>query len=103
MGPGGGLSQAGWAGLELVLIRGSWRWGLRLGAGFVGAAGLCIGRRLQWAERRTTASWALGEASPRLDSSPGQIPAPGLDGLSIYDNWIRYFNRSSTEYGLVPR
>uniref|UniRef100_A0A8C8Y116 Aminopeptidase NAALADL1 n=1 Tax=Panthera leo TaxID=9689 RepID=A0A8C8Y116_PANLE len=35
-------------------------------------------------------------------SAAKQIPAPGLDGLSIYDNWIQYFNRSSTEYGLVP-
>ncbi|XP_043437589.1 aminopeptidase NAALADL1 [Prionailurus bengalensis] len=35
-------------------------------------------------------------------SAAKQIPAPGLDGLSIYDNWIRYFNRSSTAYGLVP-
>uniref|UniRef100_A0A8C0TDB4 Aminopeptidase NAALADL1 n=1 Tax=Canis lupus familiaris TaxID=9615 RepID=A0A8C0TDB4_CANLF len=31
-----------------------------------------------------------------------QIPAPSLGGLSIYDNWIRYFNRSSPVYGLVP-
>ncbi|KAM6157640.1 aminopeptidase NAALADL1 [Rhynchocyon petersi] len=35
-------------------------------------------------------------------SSAKQIPAPGPGGLSIYDNWIRYFNRSSSVYGLVP-
>uniref|UniRef100_A0A8C0KLR9 Aminopeptidase NAALADL1 n=1 Tax=Canis lupus dingo TaxID=286419 RepID=A0A8C0KLR9_CANLU len=40
--------------------------------------------------------------SLRLNSPPGQIPAPSLGGLSIYDNWIRYFNRSSPVYGLVP-
>lgn len=32
-----------------------------------------------------------------------QIPSPGPGSLSIYDNWIRYFNRSSPVYGLVPR
>ncbi|XP_057585220.1 aminopeptidase NAALADL1 [Hippopotamus amphibius kiboko] len=31
-----------------------------------------------------------------------QIPAPGPSSLSIYDNWIRYSNRSSPVYGLVP-
>ncbi|KAF3822231.1 hypothetical protein GH733_007605 [Mirounga leonina] len=31
-----------------------------------------------------------------------QIPAPSPVGLSIYDNWIRYSNRSSPAYGLVP-
>ncbi|KAI4561851.1 hypothetical protein MJG53_016905 [Ovis ammon polii x Ovis aries] len=30
------------------------------------------------------------------------ISAPGSSGLSIYDNWIRYYNRSSSVYGLVP-
>ncbi|KAF6105006.1 N-acetylated alpha-linked acidic dipeptidase like 1 [Phyllostomus discolor] len=35
-------------------------------------------------------------------SAAKQIPAPGPGGLSIYDNWIRYFNRSSSVYGLVP-
>ncbi|PNI93941.1 NAALADL1 isoform 21, partial [Pan troglodytes] len=29
--------------------------------------------------------------------------SPGPGDLSIYDNWIRYFNRSSPVYGLVPR
>ncbi|XP_045872835.1 aminopeptidase NAALADL1 [Meles meles] len=31
-----------------------------------------------------------------------QIPAPSPVGLSIYDNWIRYSNRSSLAYGVVP-
>uniref|UniRef100_A0A8D0Q446 Aminopeptidase NAALADL1 n=1 Tax=Sus scrofa TaxID=9823 RepID=A0A8D0Q446_PIG len=35
-------------------------------------------------------------------SAAKQIPAPGRSGLSIYDNWIQYFNRSSPVYGLVP-
>ncbi|XP_006861013.1 PREDICTED: N-acetylated-alpha-linked acidic dipeptidase-like protein [Chrysochloris asiatica] len=35
-------------------------------------------------------------------SSAKQVPAPGPRGLSIYDNWIRYFNRSSSVYGLIP-
>ncbi|XP_014393506.1 PREDICTED: N-acetylated-alpha-linked acidic dipeptidase-like protein isoform X2 [Myotis brandtii] len=30
-----------------------------------------------------------------LFSAAKQIPAPGPGSLSIYDNWIRYFNRSS--------
>ncbi|XP_066214728.1 aminopeptidase NAALADL1 [Saccopteryx leptura] len=37
-----------------------------------------------------------------LFSAAKQIPAPGPGSLSIYDNWIRYFNRSSPVYGLVP-
>ncbi|XP_011367277.1 N-acetylated-alpha-linked acidic dipeptidase-like protein [Pteropus vampyrus] len=36
-------------------------------------------------------------------SAAKQIPAPDPSRLSIYDNWIRYFNRSSPVYGLVPR
>ncbi|XP_003419649.3 aminopeptidase NAALADL1 [Loxodonta africana] len=35
-------------------------------------------------------------------SSTKQIPAPGRGGLSIYDNWVQHFNRSSSVYGLVP-
>ncbi|CAO2584404.1 Aminopeptidase NAALADL1 [Lemmus lemmus] len=35
-------------------------------------------------------------------SATKEISAPGRSGLSIYDNWIRYTNRSSTVYGLVP-
>ncbi|XP_008157319.2 aminopeptidase NAALADL1 [Eptesicus fuscus] len=35
-------------------------------------------------------------------SAAKQIPAPGPGSLSVYDNWIRYFNRSSPVYGLVP-
>ncbi|XP_055436835.1 aminopeptidase NAALADL1 [Bubalus kerabau] len=35
-------------------------------------------------------------------SAAKQISAPGSSGLSIYDNWIRYYNRSSSVYGLVP-
>ncbi|EHH22711.1 hypothetical protein EGK_06031 [Macaca mulatta] len=31
-----------------------------------------------------------------------EIRSPGPGDLSIYDNWIRYFNRSSPVYGLVP-
>ncbi|XP_036286302.1 aminopeptidase NAALADL1 [Pipistrellus kuhlii] len=37
-----------------------------------------------------------------LFSAAKQISAPGPGGLSIYDNWLRYFNRSSPAYGLVP-
>ncbi|EDM12571.1 rCG47528, isoform CRA_b [Rattus norvegicus] len=35
-------------------------------------------------------------------SATKEISAPGSSGLSIYDNWIRYTNRSSPVYGLVP-
>ncbi|XP_021494191.1 aminopeptidase NAALADL1 [Meriones unguiculatus] len=35
-------------------------------------------------------------------SATKEISAPGPSGLSIYDNWIRYTNRSSPVYGLVP-
>ncbi|XP_028626961.1 N-acetylated-alpha-linked acidic dipeptidase-like protein [Grammomys surdaster] len=35
-------------------------------------------------------------------SATKEISAPGSSGLSIYDNWIRYTNRSSPVYGVVP-
>uniref|UniRef100_A0A8I3X463 Aminopeptidase NAALADL1 n=1 Tax=Callithrix jacchus TaxID=9483 RepID=A0A8I3X463_CALJA len=35
-------------------------------------------------------------------SATKEIRSPGPGNLSIYDNWIRYFNRSSPVYGLVP-
>lgn len=35
-------------------------------------------------------------------SATKEISAPGSSGLSIYDNWIRYTNRTSPVYGLVP-
>ncbi|GAB1302086.1 Aminopeptidase NAALADL1 [Apodemus speciosus] len=36
-------------------------------------------------------------------SATKEISAPGSSGLSIYDNWIRYTNRTSPVYGLVPK
>uniref|UniRef100_A0A0D9R5H1 Aminopeptidase NAALADL1 n=1 Tax=Chlorocebus sabaeus TaxID=60711 RepID=A0A0D9R5H1_CHLSB len=35
-------------------------------------------------------------------SATKEIRSPGPGDLSIYDNWIQYFNRSSPVYGLVP-
>ncbi|CAH6793600.1 aminopeptidase NAALADL1 [Phodopus roborovskii] len=35
-------------------------------------------------------------------SATKEISAPGPSGLSIYDNWIRYTNRSSSVYGPIP-
>ncbi|XP_058162164.1 aminopeptidase NAALADL1 [Dasypus novemcinctus] len=35
-------------------------------------------------------------------SAAKQVKVPGPGDLSVYDNWIRYFNRSSPAYGLVP-
>uniref|UniRef100_A0A2K6LYV3 Aminopeptidase NAALADL1 n=1 Tax=Rhinopithecus bieti TaxID=61621 RepID=A0A2K6LYV3_RHIBE len=52
---------------------------------------------------RTRPVVGAGEGpAPRLNSPSGQIRSPGPGDLSIYDNWIRYFNRSSPVYGLVP-
>ncbi|KAM9743594.1 aminopeptidase NAALADL1 [Menidia menidia] len=31
-----------------------------------------------------------------------QVSAPGLSSTSVYDNWIRYFNRTSPAHGLIP-
>ena len=45
----------------------------------------------------------LGRGQPQTRFPSTQISAPGSSGLSIYDNWIRYYNRSSSVYGLVPR
>uniref|UniRef100_A0A8C6RA94 Aminopeptidase NAALADL1 n=1 Tax=Nannospalax galili TaxID=1026970 RepID=A0A8C6RA94_NANGA len=35
-------------------------------------------------------------------SATKEIKAPGPSGLSIYDNWIRYTNRSSPVYSWIP-
>ncbi|XP_004072125.1 N-acetylated-alpha-linked acidic dipeptidase-like protein [Oryzias latipes] len=32
-----------------------------------------------------------------------QVSAPGHDSLSVYDNWIKYSNRTSPTHGLIPR
>ncbi|KAM4746591.1 aminopeptidase NAALADL1 [Anableps anableps] len=32
-----------------------------------------------------------------------QVIAPGYDSTSVYDNWIRYTNRTSPTHGLIPR
>ncbi|KAM3867863.1 aminopeptidase NAALADL1 [Diretmus argenteus] len=32
-----------------------------------------------------------------------QVKAPGLDSTSVYDNWLRFANRSSPAYGTIPR
>lgn len=31
-----------------------------------------------------------------------QVKIPGSDSTSVYDNWIRYSNRSSPAYGVIP-
>ncbi|XP_037536183.1 aminopeptidase NAALADL1 [Nematolebias whitei] len=31
-----------------------------------------------------------------------QVSAPGLDSTNVYDNWKRYFNKTSPTYGLIP-
>uniref|UniRef100_A0A8C2WBV0 N-acetylated alpha-linked acidic dipeptidase like 1 n=1 Tax=Cyclopterus lumpus TaxID=8103 RepID=A0A8C2WBV0_CYCLU len=32
-----------------------------------------------------------------------QVYAPGLDSTSVYDNWIRYANRTSSTHGTIPK
>ncbi|XP_056276046.1 aminopeptidase NAALADL1 [Pseudoliparis swirei] len=32
-----------------------------------------------------------------------QVYAPGLDSTSVYDNWIRYANRTSSAHGPIPK
>uniref|UniRef100_A0A8C7MWY0 N-acetylated alpha-linked acidic dipeptidase like 1 n=1 Tax=Oncorhynchus kisutch TaxID=8019 RepID=A0A8C7MWY0_ONCKI len=51
-------------------------------------------------------------ATLRASSSPSaqsvilkaskQVKTPGSDSTSVYDNWIRYFNRTSPAYGVIP-
>uniref|UniRef100_H0V8X6 Aminopeptidase NAALADL1 n=1 Tax=Cavia porcellus TaxID=10141 RepID=H0V8X6_CAVPO len=47
-----------------------------------------------------------GQGTPPVQnvifSAAKEISSPGPSGLSIYDNWIRYNNRSSPVYGLIP-
>ncbi|XP_006149925.1 N-acetylated-alpha-linked acidic dipeptidase-like protein [Tupaia chinensis] len=35
-------------------------------------------------------------------SATKEVRSPGPSDLSIYDNWIKHFNRSSSVYGLIP-
>uniref|UniRef100_A0A4W6EMD2 Aminopeptidase NAALADL1 n=1 Tax=Lates calcarifer TaxID=8187 RepID=A0A4W6EMD2_LATCA len=32
-----------------------------------------------------------------------QVDAPGLDSMSVYDNWIQYANKTSPAHGTIPR
>ncbi|GLD74781.1 N-acetylated-alpha-linked acidic dipeptidase-like protein [Lates japonicus] len=32
----------------------------------------------------------------------GQVNAPGLDSMSVYDNWIQYANKTSPAHGTIP-
>ncbi|KAI4877172.1 hypothetical protein NFI96_020667 [Prochilodus magdalenae] len=45
-------------------------------------------------------------ASPNAQSviftASKQVKAAGSNTVSVYDNWIRYFNRSSPTYGTIP-
>ncbi|KFO28427.1 aminopeptidase NAALADL1 [Fukomys damarensis] len=47
-----------------------------------------------------------GQGTPPVQSvifsAAKEIRSPGPSGLSIYDNWIRYTNRSSPVYGWIP-
>uniref|UniRef100_A0A3P9NTT9 Aminopeptidase NAALADL1 n=1 Tax=Poecilia reticulata TaxID=8081 RepID=A0A3P9NTT9_POERE len=46
-------------------------------------------------------------AMPSLQSvifrAAKQVDAPGFASTSVYDNWIRYANRTSPTHGLIPR
>ncbi|KAF4009872.1 hypothetical protein G4228_001235 [Cervus hanglu yarkandensis] len=57
-----------------------------------------------WRPRRSIvfASWGAEEFGLIGSTEFTEISAPGSSGLSIYGNWIRYYNRSSSVYGLVP-
>uniref|UniRef100_A0A8D3E686 Aminopeptidase NAALADL1 n=1 Tax=Scophthalmus maximus TaxID=52904 RepID=A0A8D3E686_SCOMX len=38
-----------------------------------------------------------------LFAAAKQVDAPGLDSTSVYDNWVRYANRTSPALGIIPR
>ncbi|XP_035292001.1 aminopeptidase NAALADL1 [Anguilla anguilla] len=46
------------------------------------------------------------QGSPNVQSvvftATKQVKTPGSDSTSVYENWIRFFNRSSPTHGLVP-
>nr|AYG86868.1 N-acetylated-alpha-linked acidic dipeptidase-like protein [Salvelinus malma] len=54
----------------------------------------------------------FANATLRVSASPSaqsvilkaskQVKTPGSDSTSVYDNWIRYFNRTSPAYGVIP-
>ncbi|KAM9858428.1 aminopeptidase NAALADL1 [Aulostomus maculatus] len=47
---------------------------------------------------------ALGMPSVQnvIFTATKQVKAPGGDSMSVYDNWIRYTNRTSPTYGPIP-
>uniref|UniRef100_A0A673X7S5 Aminopeptidase NAALADL1 n=1 Tax=Salmo trutta TaxID=8032 RepID=A0A673X7S5_SALTR len=56
--------------------------------------------------------YIISNATLRASGSPSaqsvilkaskQVKTPGSDSTSVYDNWIRYFNRTSPAYGVIP-
>lgn len=100
-GPGGGDIAGGQGRARLFGGSGAPR---AVGWGRGRGRALCGGRTLGCTWPRTLQVAVSGEGPPaRLDDPPRQITAPGPNKLSVYDNWIRYFNRTSPVYGSIPR
>ncbi|KAK0147473.1 N-acetylated-alpha-linked acidic dipeptidase-like protein [Merluccius polli] len=67
-----------------------------------------LGRMLKqgrWRPRRSIifGSWGAEEFGLIGSAEYTEVKAPGLESMSVYDNWIRYFNRTSPAYGTIPR
>uniref|UniRef100_G3PKD8 Aminopeptidase NAALADL1 n=1 Tax=Gasterosteus aculeatus aculeatus TaxID=481459 RepID=G3PKD8_GASAC len=64
-------------------------------------------------QRRNARSFSAANATLRASGMPSlqnvifkatkQVDAPGLGATSVYDNWIRYANRTSSAHGPIPR
>lgn len=52
-------------------------------------------------------TYLTASAMPSLQSvilkSAKQVKAAGLPSTSVYDNWLKYSNRTSPEHGIIPR
>ncbi|CAL8248095.1 unnamed protein product [Merluccius merluccius] len=51
----------------------------------------------------TLRALAMPSVQNLIFTAAKQVKAPGLDSMSVYDNWIRYSNRTSPAYGTIPR
>ncbi|CAB1322403.1 unnamed protein product [Coregonus sp. 'balchen'] len=60
-----------------------------------------LGRMVKQANATLRASGSPSAQSVILKASK-QVKTPGSDSTSVYDNWIRYFNRTSPTYGVIP-
>uniref|UniRef100_A0A8C7YG20 Aminopeptidase NAALADL1 n=1 Tax=Oryzias sinensis TaxID=183150 RepID=A0A8C7YG20_9TELE len=76
--------------------------------GLIGSAEYTEGKlthvlRLNSAANATLRASGVPSVQNVIFQASQQVSAPGHDSLSVYDNWIKYSNRTSPTHGLIPR